>query len=549
MHERFRMAITWLASLARPSLTMSPERLTLLVCLVFTLFYQQAFWQQVMAAEPALTAWQLLAYGLVLTGLQFIVFVLFVTRHTAKPLLSALILLAATVSYYTGHYGTYFDTHMIDNVLQTDTKEAGELLTPGFAGYLLVYAVLPLTLVWRVRLSASTWPRALGRRFAYLAGGLAMLAVALMVSYQSLSSLMRNHTELRYLVTPGNALISTGRVLAASDPLPKQRLPIGEDAARLPRAGDKPLLMVLVVGETVRASNWGLNGYARQTTPQLAKRDVINFTDVSTCGTSTAVSLPCMFAPIGKDNYDERYIESHESLLDVLDHAGFNVLWLDNQAGCKGVCNGVGQQSIQPDEHPKQCQNDRCLDEALDEELRARLDNLKGDTVIVLHELGNHGPSYYQRYPEAFRRFTPTCDSADLNSCSQQAITNSYDNAILYTDSVLDHVISALAEQSHHAASLLYLSDHGESLGEHGLYLHGLPYAIAPKEQTQVPMVWWSSAAFDAAVGLDKDCLAATRYAPVGHANLFHSVLGALRIESRILKPQQDMTRVCRGDV
>jgi len=549
MHERFRMATTWLASLARPSLTLSPECLTLLVCLVFTLFYQQAFWQQVMAAEPALTAWQLLAYGLVLTGLQFIVFVLFVTRHTAKPLLSVLILLAATVSYYTGHYGTYFNTHMIDNVLQTDTKEAGELLTPGFAGYLLLYAGLPLALLWRVRLSASTWPRALGRRFAYLAGGLAMLAVALMVSYQSLSSLMRNHTELRYLVTPGNALISSGRVLAASDPLPEQRLPIGEDATRLPRAGDKPLLMVLVVGETVRAANWGLNGYARQTTPQLAKRDVINFTDVSTCGTSTAVSLPCMFAPIGKDDYDERYIKSHESLLDVLDHAGFNVLWLDNQAGCKGVCDGVSQQSIQPDDHPKQCQDGRCLDEALNEELRARLDNLEGDTVIVLHELGNHGPSYYQRYPETFRRFTPTCDSADLNSCSQQAITNSYDNAILYTDSVLDHVIGALAEQSHHAASLLYLSDHGESLGEHGLYLHGLPYAIAPKEQTQVPMVWWSSAAFDAAVELDKDCLATTRDAPIGHANLFHSVLGALRVESRILKSQQDITRVCRGDV
>ncbi|MAX33200.1 MAG: lipid A phosphoethanolamine transferase [Halomonadaceae bacterium] len=546
MLEPLRPAASRLSGM---SPTLSPEGLTALLCLVFTLFYQQAFWQQVTAAEPALSTWQLLAYGLVLTGLQFIVFVLFVSRRTVKPLLSILILLAATVSYYTGHYGTYFDTHMINNVLQTDRQEAGELLTPGFAGYLLLYAGLPLALLWRVRLSNSTWPRALGRRCAYLAGGLAMLAVALMVSYQSLSSLMRNHTELRYLVTPGNALISTGRVLAASDPLPKQRLPIGEDAVRLPRAGDKPLLMVLVVGETVRAANWGLNGYARQTTPELAKRDVVNFTDVSTCGTSTAVSLPCMFAPNGRDDYDERYIKSHESLLAVLAHAGFNVLWLDNQAGCKGVCDGVAQQSIHPDDHPEQCQNGRCLDEALEEALRRRLDNLEGDTVIVLHELGNHGPSYYQRYPDAFRRFTPTCDSADLNTCSQQAITNSYDNAILYTDSVLDHVIGTLSAQSHHAASLLYLSDHGESLGEHGLYLHGLPYAIAPKEQTQVPMLWWSSAAFDAAVGLDKGCLAMNRDAPLSHANLFHSVLGVLRVESHVQKPQQDITRFCRGDV
>lgn len=254
-----------------------------------------------------------------------------------------------------------------------------------------------------------------------------MLAVSLMVAYQSLSSLMRNHTELRCLVTPGNAVISTGRVLAASDPLPEQRLPIGEDATRLPRAGDKPLLMVLVVGETVRAANWGLNDYARQTTPRLATRDVINFSDVSTCGTSTAVSLPCMFAPIGKADYDERCIQSHESLLDLLKHAGFNVLWLDNQAGCKGVCDGVSHQTISPGRHPQQCRNGRCLDEAQDEELRDRLDSLEGDTVIVLHELGNHGPSYYQRYPAAFRRFTPTCDSPDLNGCSQQAIANSYD--------------------------------------------------------------------------------------------------------------------------
>ncbi|WP_458524750.1 phosphoethanolamine transferase [Onishia taeanensis] len=547
MPERLRRPVSWLASLSRPLLTLSPERLTLLVCLVFTLFYQQAFWQQVIAAEPALTVWQLLAYGLVLTVLQFIVFVLFITRHTAKPLLSVLFLLAAMVSYFTGHYGTYVDTHMIDNVLQTDTKEATELLTPGFAGYLLIYALLPLTLLWRVRLVDTFWPRALGRRLAYLATGLAVLTVALLLSYQSLLSLMRNHTELRYLITPGNALISTGRVLATSDPLPEQRLPIGEDATRLPRAGDRPLLMVLVVGETVRAANWGLNGYARQTTPRLATRDMINFTEVRTCGTSTAVSLPCMFAPIGKDDYDERYIKSHESLLDVLDHAGVTVLWLDNQAGCKGVCDGVTHETISTDRHPHQCRDGRCLDEALDEELRDRLDSLEGDTVIVLHQLGNHGPSYYQRYPEAFHRFTPTCDSADLSGCSQQAIINSYDNAILYTDSVLDRLIGALAGQSHHAASLLYVSDHGESLGEHGLYLHGLPYAIAPREQTHVPMVWWSSPVFDEAVGLDKGCLAGTRDAPLSHANLFHTVLGAMKIDSRIMKPQQDMTDICRG--
>jgi len=528
---------------------LSPQALTLLVCLAFTLLYNLRFWSAVLGAEPpaTLTDWGRLAgYGVVMTALHFVVFLPLVNRVSVKPLLSLLLLVAASVSYFTGHYGAYFDTHMIDNVLQTDTREAGELLTPGLALYLLLYTVLPALLIWRWPLRQRSRLRGLGMSLLWLAGGIGVLVVSLLLSFQSLSSLMRNHHELRYLITPGNAIVSTGQVMAASEPLPEERLPIGEDARRQASATGTPRLLVMVVGETVRAADWGLSGYSRQTTPRLASRDVINFDEVTSCGTNTAVSLPCMFAPIGKSNYDERYIKSHESLLDVLQRAGFRVVWIDNQSGCKGVCDGVEQRSPSPQAYPDRCDGEDCLDGVLVDELRQQVASLTGDTVIVLHTLGNHGPSYFQRYPEAFRAFTPTCDTADLAQCSREAIVNSYDNAILYTDSVLDELIGVLEQQPSLATALLYVSDHGESLGENGIYLHGLPYAIAPDEQTRVPMAWWSSRAFERASGLESDCLAQQASQPLSHDQLFHSLLGVLGVESAILDPRMDITRDCR---
>ncbi|MDW5377829.1 phosphoethanolamine--lipid A transferase [Halomonas sp. HP20-15] len=528
----------------------STECLTLIVTVVFTLLYNIPFWQGALDghAWSAPGTWLLIAgYAVVLTSLQYVVFLLFVSRWTAKPLLALLILVAATVSYFTGTYGTYFDTTMITNVLQTDSREAGELLTESFALHMAVFALLPIALLHRVRIPAISWRRAVLRRLGYLSLAAIALIASVLLTYHSLSPLMRNRPELRYLVTPGNYLVSMGRVLTAHDSVePQQRLPLESDAKLAAHPGHKPALLVIVVGETARAANWGLNGYHRQTTPQLAQRDVINYPDVSSCGTSTAVSVPCMFSPLGHEDYDESYIDSHESLLDVLRHAGVNVLWLDNQSGCKGVCDGVASEYIAPDDYPALCQDGRCLDGALAKELKRRVERSHGDTVIVLHELGNHGPSYYQRYPEAFRRFTPTCDSADLSQCSQQRIVNSYDNAILYNDTVLSDIIDFLARQQRFAASMVYLSDHGESLGEHGLYLHGLPYAIAPDEQTHVPMIWWLSKAMQRRASIDSSCLRSNADRPHSHANLFHSVLGIMGVTTQVYRPEFDIVSSCR---
>lgn len=526
------------------------EHLTLIVTLSFTLFYNQPFWHGALADHhlDSPNTWALVAgYATVLTSLQYVVFLFFVSRRTVKPLLALLIIVAASVSYFTEHYGTYFDTTMITNVLETDTREARELFTNSFLLHMAVFALLPILLLFRVRVPTSSWRRAMLRRAGYLSCSILVLFASLFLTYQYLSPLMRTQPELRYLVTPGNAIVSLERVFTARHHIsPQERLPLGEDATMLPRKDQKPALLVVVVGETVRAANWGLNGYSRATTPELARRDIINYSDVSSCGTSTAVSVPCMFSPLGHDDYDKAYIQQHESLLDVLTHAGINVLWLDNQSGCKGVCDGVPHASIAPDDYPALCEDGRCFDQALAEELKKRVTPDQGDTVIVLHELGNHGPSYYQRYPAQFRRFTPTCDSADLGQCAQQEIINSYDNAVLYNDRVLSNITDFLDQQQDFAASMIYLSDHGESLGEKGLYLHGLPYAIAPDEQTHVPMIWWLSDAMRKRTGLDATCLRQHADQPHSQANLFHTVLGLMDVTTDVYRPAQDIGRSCR---
>jgi lipid A ethanolaminephosphotransferase len=304
---------------------------------------------------------------------------------------------------------------------------------------------------------------------------------------------------------------------------------------------------VLVVGETARAANWGLSGYARQTTPQLAALPVINFSDVSSCGTNTEVSLPCMFAPVGRRQYDEQRIRGSEGLLHVMARAGVAVHWRDNQSGCKGVCDGLPNDSVQGLNAPGLCSEGRCLDEGLLQGIDRRLAQAQGTQLLVLHQLGNHGPAYFRRYPAAFARFTPACEDEDLQHCTREQIVNAYDNALLYTDHVLAQLITQLQARADSVDSaLLYVSDHGESLGENRLFLHGMPYAIAPDVQTKVPMVMWASPGFAQGVGLDLGCLRQRAQAGVSHDHLFHTLLGLLDVTTSLYEPGWDFSAECR---
>jgi lipid A ethanolaminephosphotransferase len=528
---------------------MGSEALILLCSVYFSVFSNDAFWRS--ALEHPLAQWRLASSLFVATtALHALLLGLFVNRWTARPLLSVLLLATAIASHCMSAYGVYLDADMLRNVLHTDSRESRELLSPQLL-FSLALASIPVMALWRVRLRKRRWPRALLIRSAFLATMALGTAAGILISFQDISSLMRNHRQVRYLVTPANYLVALSRVMLASPPGPKAALlPVGTDARQSARPeGRRPRLLVLVVGETARAQNWGLNGYPRQTTPELAGMDgLINFSEASACGTSTEVSLPCMFSPYGRRHYDEGLIRSHQSLLHVLDHAGVETLWRDNQSGCKGVCDGLSLQRLADSEDRELCNGTRCLDEILLKGLRAQLSPSRKDQVVVLHQLGNHGPSYFERYPARFKRFVPACESSGLGDCDRQSIVNAYDNALLYTDHFLARTIDMLKAQTEYDTALIYVSDHGESLGEKGLFLHGAPYSIAPPEQIRVPMVMWFSPDFLRDARLDTACLQREAAGPVSHDNLFPSVLGLMQVTTRDYRRAYDLFARCRRD-
>jgi lipid A ethanolaminephosphotransferase len=253
-----------------------------------------------------------------------------------------------------------------------------------------------------------------------------------------------------------------------------------------------------------------------------------------------------MFSAVGRKKYDEKKIRSTESLLHLISRAGIPVTWIDNQSGCKGVCKGLESIDAKNFGTPDVCPATGCYDETLLRGLEATIKKVSGDQVVVLHQLGNHGPAYYARYPQAFEKFKPVCASSDLGRCTQQEILNAYDNAILYTDHVLSNAIDLLKMKESRNVVFIYVSDHGESLGEGGFYLHGLPYSIAPKEQTRPPMTWWFSELYLKQNHVSKECLIRRAKEPAHHDNLFHTVLGVMNISTSVYQPAWDLMAKCR---
>ena len=540
-------------SLSRPRLRV--ETLVLLVCAWSIALGNGPWWSAVMQgrAAGAPATWLFLGCTFVaLVAVHFVVIAAFANRWTARPLLSFLVIATAFATYYMRMYGVLLDPGMLRNVLKTDLRETRELLSWSMVGFVLAWSTLPLVFVWRADLERRPLLRAAGARLGWMALGLGVAVLALLPISRDMTSLMRNRHEIRYLVTPGNYLYSLARNLATdARGATRPRVVVGADARRLlpAVAGAPPRAIVLLLGETARAANFSLFGYERPTTPKLAARtDIVAFRDVTACGTSTEVSVPCMFSRQGRAAYDEGAIRGSEGVLNVLARAGYEVRWLDNQSGCKGVCKGAGitERKLDAAFAPDLCRGEDCYDEILVRALDTSLRELKRDTVFVLHMIGNHGPSYYRRYPQAFRRFQPDCRVDELRDCSREQVVNAFDNAILYTDHVIDRSIETLAAAGGVDAALLYVSDHGESLGEGGFYLHGLPYAIAPRVQTHVPMVAWVSPGFARSTSLDVDCLRGLAGEPLSHDNLFDTLLGAADVQTSIYQPRLDLFGRCR---
>jgi lipid A ethanolaminephosphotransferase len=510
---------------------------------------------QMLLAYPELDGWHRLSliagFSLMIAMVTASVLSLVAWRWTLKPAIAVLMLVCALASHYMWQYGIVVDTPMLINVLQTDSHEAGDQLSVMLGVQVLLLAVLPSWWLWRQPMKPLLWLHQIWHNLVVCVGGVAGMLVVLMVIYQDFSSLMRNQLMLRYQINPLNSLYAVlDLTVIPSEQVSGPLQTVAEDAhlAR-PAPTHKPPLLVLVLGETARSQNFSLNGYTRETNPELAKLPVVSFTHVSSCGTSTAESLPCMFSDLGRQGYS-RSQANRENLLDVLQRAGLAVLWIDNQSGCKDQCARIPSLRTSQLKLPEHCSTGECHDSVMLSVIDAEIAKLPAErrargTVVVLHQMGSHGPAYYKRTPAAFKHFQPECAQNSLSQCSQQELVNAYDNTLRYTDHFLASTIAWLKQQTHATGAMLYVSDHGESLGENNLYLHGLPYAVAPQTQTRVPLITWLSPEFEGWRGVSTACLRQGRDRALSHDHLFHSTLGLMGVGTQAYDRELDLFAAC----
>lgn len=510
-----------------------------------SLIWAVTLWLMLFGNQALLSRlWQLYPPGMHQTGL-LISLVLFFTLATAvwllliahgrmaRWLLPITLIISAAAGFYMHEYGIIIDTVMLDNLLQTDSKEISGLFSWEMVSYLGVFGLLPALWVF-FKAPASCFVRErLSMRLLHISLLLVLMVGCVLPQSAGVASFVREHKLVRMYANPTFVHYSLIKWVSQQLRLPESSAiaDVAKDAKRMVTGG-KHELIIVVVGETARYDRFSLNGYHKLTNPRLAQEHVVSFSQVSSCGTSTGVSVPCMFSVLGRREYSEDKAKHMENALDVLKDHGVSVLWRDNNSDSKGVAIRMPYEDYQTPTRNTVCDSGECRDVGM---LKGLEDVVAGhqdqDMLIVLHQMGNHGPEYYRRYPKAFEKFTPACHKSDLSQCSKEEIDNAYDNAILYTDYFLSEVISFLKQYDHsRETAMLYVADHGESLGEHGIYLHAAPYMIAPKEQTHVPAILWLGQHFDYQLSQIQP------YAnyPLSHDDLFCTLLTAYELKSEV---------------
>ena len=484
----------------------------------------------------------ILSVSIVLFCTTALFLLLFSSRITTKPLLIILLLVSSFTNYFMNSYHVIIDYNMIRNVVQTNIAESSDLFTFTLLSYFLLLGLLPAWFVYHVPLTYRTWKNELWAKLKMIILMLFLILLSLFTFSKYYTSFFREHKPLRFTVNPLYWIYSSGKYLYLTyNNGPIVVKPVGTDAKVIPD-GKPHKLVIMVVGEAARADHFSLNGYSQNTNPELSKEAIINFPKMYSCGTATAQSVPCMFSIYTRSEYSYKKGISTENVLDVLHHTGaVDIIWKDNNSDSKGVAARIGETDYRTPEHNTVCTEGECRDIGMLVGLDHYIEAHKGkDILIVLHQMGNHGPAYYKRYTKAFEEYTPVCKTSQLESCSQTEIINAYDNALRYTDHFLAKTIAFLKQyDSRYRTAMLYMSDHGESLGENGIYLHGLPYFMAPDAQKHIGALFWFGSRWKNAPQITK--LAAHNHERYSQDNLFHTLLGIFNVQTKVYDKKLDM--------
>ena len=476
-----------------------------------------------------------------------ILFSLITIKYLAKPLTIVFLILSAIVSYQMYYYGIIFDDEMIRNIFETNLGESTSFVNLHIIIWVALLGIIPTTLILKTTIVYQTFFKEVFYKIISIFISLFVIFIIYTLYFKDISSIARNHKHLHRYIVPTYFTASFIKYIDIA--YFKTKVPyikLGLDAKLAKNNSRKNNLLIVIVGETARSKNYELNGYSRDTNKHTKPYNIISFQNVNSCGTATAISVPCMFSTLPRKQYSHDKAYNQDNLIDILKRSGLNLKWIDNDNGCKGVCDNITTINIPSRKKNKWCNGLSCVDEALVDEAKTQFNNLPvKDSVIFLHLIGSHGPTYYERYPKEHRIYLPDCQRSDMQNCTKEQLINSYDNTIAYSDYVMSELIKLLKqkEQKFNTA-FLYVSDHGESLGEYGLYLHGAPYFIAPEEQTKVPMLMWFSESFIAENNINLNKLKNNaKNSEYSHDNFFHSIIGLMGVQTNIYDKKLDIFR------
>jgi lipid A ethanolaminephosphotransferase len=515
--------------------------LVLFVSAFLTITGNFTFFQKTILVYPLSENWLFLGSLFLLhLTLLAILLLIFCYSKTIKPILILLLIISSVVSYSTNNYGIVFDHNMITNTFETDTSEFRDLVSFKSILYFLILGLLPSIAVWKVSLKKLTFNAQLLDRIKAFLILIVIITIVVLYFSKHYSSFFRENKSLRTYSIPIYYLYSTTKFVNSKFAIStKPFKEIGLDA-KLNKKSDKRRLVILVLGETARSDHMSINGYDLKTNPYLEQEGVISFKKMTSCGTDTALSVPCMFSLLDRSSYNHVKGKNMSNVLDIINHAGVSVLWLDNNSSSKSVADRVTYKDYRSSELNSIC-NPECRDEGMLTNLQGFIDEQNNkDILIVLHSMGSHGPAYYKRYPKEFEVFLPVCKTNLLNKCSREEISNAYDNTILYMDYFLSKVIGLLKNNSQESdTAMFYISDHGESLGEFGIYLHGYPYFMAPDVQKKIPAFMW----FDEGLTkvFDIESIKKSSELVRSHDNLFHTLLGLMDVETELYQKDMDI--------
>jgi lipid A ethanolaminephosphotransferase len=430
---------------------------------------------------------------------------------------------------------------MLINILETNTGEVRELIDVVLVLYIIFFGILPSLLVGNyINIIYYVNPPA---KLKFVGVNAAVTALVILICVKDARIYEFLKKDNRYTVNYFIPLNYLGNGLAAIIMKIKNNLPqkiIEIDVERKEIKTKKKSLVVFILGESARSQNFSLNGYGRDTNKFLEKYNVISFKNVQSCGVSTANSVPCIFSHLSRSNFSLEEARKYENLLDIFKKIGYEVSWSSNNGGCKKVCNRVGYRSTVGISKYR-------LDEALTTNFKREIKRLKNkNSFVVLNQIGSH-EMHSKRYPKEFEEFKPTCRTT-IDKCKYKERLNSYDNTILYSSYNISQILKILTEElsNDFDTMLVYVSDHGEGLGEDGIWLHGMPYDKANDYVKKVPLLFWFSNGFKETYGLDELCLRNKIDNRLSHDNLFHSLLGLFFLESRYYNKDLDIFASCR---